>query len=105
MKNLGWNLFFSLLLGDAVALVMLKLDVPLNIVLTVAGLVFVILAVVLFFAGNARDRSRRREQQATAKLAELESKVKEDNKGKKKPASLPAEQTSGNVELKDASAK
>lgn len=77
MKNLGWYLFFALLLGDVVALVMLKLGVTLKIVVTVAGLVAAILAVVMFFAGNARERSRRREQQATAKLAELENKASE----------------------------
>ena len=78
MKNLGWYLFFALLLGDVVALVMLKLSVRLGIVVTIGGLVFAILAAVLFFGGNARERSRKREQQAAAKIAELQEQV--DNK-------------------------
>jgi Flp pilus assembly protein TadB len=75
MKNLGWTFFFALLLGDVVALVMLKLGVTLKIVTIVAGLVAIILAVVMFFAGNARERSRKREQQTAAKLAELQEQV------------------------------
>jgi len=75
MKNLGWNLFYSLLLGDIVALVMLRLAVPLKIVVTVAAVVFVILAVVLFFSSNARERSRKREQEAAAKIAQLQEQV------------------------------
>lgn len=76
MKNLGWNLFFALLLGDVVAIVMLRLGVALGIVTTVSGLVFAILAIVLFFANNANSRAKRREEAASAKLAELESRVK-----------------------------
>lgn len=75
MKKLGWYLFFALLLGDVVALVMLRLGVALKITLTVAGVVFVILALVLLFGGNARERSRKREQQTAAKLAELQEQV------------------------------
>lgn len=75
MKNLGWTLFLALLLGDVVALVMLRLGVTLKVVVTVAGLVAVILAAVMFFAGNARQRSKKREQEAAAKLAELQEQV------------------------------
>ena len=38
MKNLGWYLFFALLLGDIVAVVMLRLGVTLKVVVTVAAL-------------------------------------------------------------------
>ncbi|MCR5445722.1 MAG: hypothetical protein K6E96_08645 [Bacteroidales bacterium] len=75
MKNLGWYLFFALLLGDLVAIAMLKLGVKLSVVVIIAGLVAAILALVLFFAGNARERSRKREQQTAAKLAELQEQV------------------------------
>ena len=75
MKNLGWYLFFALLLGDIVAVVMLRLGVTLKVVVTVAALVSAILAVVMFFAGNARQRSKKREQEAAAKLAELQEQV------------------------------
>ena len=75
MKNLGWSLFWALLLGDVVAVAMLKLSIKLGTVITVAGLVFIILAAVMFFAGNARERSRKREQEATAKLAEMQEKA------------------------------
>ena len=77
MKNLGWNFFWALLLADAVGLIMLKLSVRLDIVLTVAAVVFAILAVVMYFGGQARKRAEKREAEANAKLAELEGKVKE----------------------------
>lgn len=75
MKNLGWNFFFSLLLADVVAVVMLKLTVPLKIVLTVSVLVFAILAMVIFFTNSGSRRAKRREEEATARIAELESQV------------------------------
>jgi hypothetical protein len=37
--------------------------------------VFVILAAVLFFSQNARDRLKKREQQAAAKIADLQDQV------------------------------
>lgn len=91
MKNLGWHCFFALLLGDLVALAMLKMHVALNIVIAIAGLVFAILAAVMFFAGTSRERSRKREREATAKLAELESKAKEDAQPKPETPSTPDE--------------
>ena len=75
MKNLGWYLFFALLLGDIVAVVMLRLGVTLKVVVTVAALVSAILAVVMFFAGNAHQRSKKREQEAAAKLAAFQEQV------------------------------
>ena len=83
MKNLGWNFFFSLLLADVVAVVMLKLTVPLKIVLTVSVLVFAILAVVIFFTNSGSRRAKRREEVATARIAELESQVKEGSADRK----------------------
>ena len=77
MKNLGWNFFFSLLLADVVAVVMVKLAVPLKIVLTVSVLVFAILAVVMLLSSNGSRRAKRREEEATARIAELENQVKE----------------------------
>ena len=83
MKNLGWNFFFSLLLADVVAVVMLKLTVPLKIVLTVSVLVFAILAVVIFFTNSGSRRAKRREEEATARIAELESQVKDGSVDRK----------------------
>lgn len=88
MKNLGWYLFFALLLGDVVAIVMLRLGVALGVVTTVAGLVFIILAIVMFFANNANRRAKKREQAASAKLAELENKVKTDESLKSDTAGM-----------------
>ncbi len=88
MKNLGWYLFFALLLGDVVAIVMLRLGVALGVVTTVAGLVFIILAIVMFFANNANRRAKKREQAASAKLAELENKVKTDESLKSDAAGM-----------------
>ncbi len=77
MKNLGWQLFWSLLLADAVALVMVKLSVAPRVIVIVAGLVFVILALVMFFTDRARQRGQKREEQANAKIAELQDQVAE----------------------------
>ena len=68
-------MFFALLLADIVGIVMMKLHVAPRITLIVGGLVFVILAVVLFFGGNARDRAQKREAEANAKIAELQEQV------------------------------
>jgi membrane protein implicated in regulation of membrane protease activity len=78
MKNLGWQLFLALLLADAVALLMLKLSVAVKVTLIVAVLVFVILSAVLFFANNARQRAKKREEEANAKIAELQDQVAEN---------------------------
>ncbi|MBR1784110.1 MAG: hypothetical protein IJ760_01565 [Bacteroidales bacterium] len=75
MRNTGWSFFFALLLGDVVALVMLKLGVELNTVIVVAGLVFALLALVLALGARRSNRIKRREQEAMAKIAELEEKV------------------------------
>ena len=91
MKNLGWHCFFALLLGDLVALAMLKMHVALNIVIAIAGLVFVILAAVMFFAGSSRERSRKRERETAAKLAELENKAKEEEAPKPETTAAPDE--------------
>ncbi len=68
-------MFFALLIADIIAVVMFKLAVKLKIVLIVCAIVFVILAAVLFFSQNARDRLKKREQQAAAKIADLQDQV------------------------------
>lgn len=70
-------MFWSLLLADAVALVMVKLSVVPKVIVIVAGLVFVILALVMFFTDRARQRGQKREEQANAKIAELQDQVAE----------------------------
>jgi len=70
-------LFWSLLLADAVALVMVKLSVAPKVIVIVAGLVFVILALVMFFTDRARQRGQKREEEANAKIAELQDQVAE----------------------------
>ena len=77
MRNLGWHLFWSLLLADAVALVMLKLSVATKVTFIVAVLVFVILAVVMLIANYARHRAKKREEEANAKIAQLQDQVAE----------------------------
>ena len=84
MKNLGWQMFFALLIADVIAVVMFKLVVKLKIVLIVCAIVFVILAAVLFFSQNARERLKKREAQATAKIADLQDQVEEALNSKKK---------------------
>ena len=49
-------------------------------------IVFVILAVIMFFGHNAKERIKKREAEATAKIAELQDQVEEvlrkkDNNG------------------------
>ena len=70
-------MFWSLLLADAVALVMVKLSVAPKVIVIVAGLVFVILALVMFFTDRARQRGQKREEEANAKIAELQDQVAE----------------------------
>ena len=77
MKNLGWQMFFALLIADVIAVVMFKLAVKLKIVLIVCAIVFVILAAVLFFSQNARERIKKREAKAVAKIADLQDQVEE----------------------------
>ena len=75
MKNLGWQLFIALLLADIIAFLMLKLMVRLQTVLIIGGIVFVILSLVFFFGQNARQRIKKREEQAVAKIADLQDQV------------------------------
>ena len=82
MKNIGWEMFFALLLGDVVGIVMLKLGVGLDVVLTVSGVVFAILAVVFVIGKHSRKRGEKREAQAAEKIAELQSQVEEAKKGR-----------------------
>ena len=56
---------------------MLGLSVKLKIVLIVSAIVFVVLALVLFFGQNSRERIKKREQQAVAKIADLQDQVEE----------------------------
>lgn len=79
MKKTGWYLFFSLLLANVLAYVMLKMTMELDKVVIVSGLLFVILAVVMLLAGSGRSKAKRREQEAAAQLAALEEKVKAQN--------------------------
>ena len=86
MKNLGWQMFFALLLADILGVIMLKLAVTLKIILIVCGIVFVILAATLFFGHKAKERIKKREAEATAIIAELQDKMdevlrKKDNNG------------------------
>lgn len=83
MKNLGWYFFFALLISDAIALLMLKLAVAIKTTLLVAGLVFIVLAAVMFFGSQARKRIKKREAQAVAKIAELQDQMEETIKQKK----------------------
>lgn len=80
MKNLGWQLFFALLLADIVALAMLKLSVTPKITTIIALLVFVILAAVLFFGSQAHERAKKREAEANAKIAELQDQITETSR-------------------------
>lgn len=83
MKNLGWHFFLALLIADILALLMIKLMVPLKSVLIVCGIVFVLLALVFFFGHNAQQRNRKREEQAAAKIADLQDQVEEALNSKK----------------------
>ena len=83
MKNLGWQMFFALLLADVVGLIMIKLAVALKIILIVCAIVFVILAAVMFFSHNSRERVKKREQEAVAKIADLQDQVEEALNSKK----------------------
>ena len=85
MKNMGWQFVFALLLADIIGIVMLALLVKLKIVLIVSAIIFVVLAVVLFFGSNARERIKKREQQAVAKIADLQDQVEEALNKKKNP--------------------
>ena len=70
-------MFFALLLADIIGIIMFKLQVSLRIILIVCGIVFVVLAAVMFFTGNAHQRSKKREAEAQAKIAELQNQVEE----------------------------
>jgi len=77
MKNLGWQMFFALLLADIIGIIMLELTVPLKIILIVCGIIFVVLALILFFGHNSRERIKKREEKAVAKIADLQDQVEE----------------------------
>ena len=84
---MGWQMFFALLLADVVALVMVKMGVPhIRTVVLVSAVVFVILAAVMVIGSRSRDRIKKREEQATARIAELESQAAEEAKKKDEPA-------------------
>ncbi len=80
-------MFFALLLADIIGIAMLKLGVVLKIALIVCALVFVVLAIVMFFSNNSRERGRKREEQAAAKIADLQDQVEEALNSKNKPTS------------------
>ena len=80
MKNLGWQMFFALLLADVVAVIMLKLAVAVKVVITVALVVFVIIAAVMALGHNSREKIRKREAEAAAKIADLRDKMNEAKK-------------------------
>ena len=70
-------MFFALLLADVVAVVMLLLGVVMKIVITVALVVFAINAVVMALGHNSREKIRKREAEATAKIADLHDQMSE----------------------------
>lgn len=82
MKNLGWQMFFALLLADLIGLVMLKLHVVMKTTLIVAVAVFIVIALVMFFGHTARQRLKKREKEAAAKIADLQDQVEEALKKK-----------------------
>jgi small neutral amino acid transporter SnatA (MarC family) len=75
MKDFGWHMFCALLLADIIGLVMLKLNVGLKITLIVGGIVFVIIAVVMFIGKTSHQRMKKREAEAAAKIADLQDQV------------------------------
>ena len=85
MKNMGWQFFFALLLADVIGVIMLSLNVHLKTVLIVGAIIFVVLAMVLFFSNNSHERLKKREQQAVAKIADLQDQVEEALNSKKNP--------------------
>jgi len=79
-------MFFALLLADIIALIMLKLAVVLKTVVIVCGIVFAVMALVFFFGHNARQRIRKREENAKVRIAELQDQIKDTLKKKDEPA-------------------
>jgi len=77
MKNLGWQMFFALLVADIIGIIMLKLAVSLSNIMIVCGIIFVILAIVLFFGHKSVERIKKREEKAVAKIADLQDQVEE----------------------------
>ena len=78
-------MFFALLLADVIGVVMLKLGVALKIVLIICTLVFVDIAMVMAFGHHSRERGRKREEQAAAKIADLQDQVEEALNSSNKP--------------------
>lgn len=70
-------MFFALLIADVIGIIMLELSVKLKIALIISAIIFVVLALVLFFGHNSRERGRKREAQAAAKIADLQDQVEE----------------------------
>ncbi len=82
-------MFFALLIADLIALVMLALKVKqLKIVLIVGVIVFVVLAAVLFFNNRSREKSKKREAQAAAKIADLQDQVEVALNSKNTPTNV-----------------
>jgi predicted negative regulator of RcsB-dependent stress response len=52
----------------------------------VCALVFVIIAAVMFFGHKSRQRVRKREAEANAKIAELQDQVEEAHRKNDEPA-------------------
>lgn len=80
MKELGWYFFFALLLADVLAIAMIKLMVSIRVATIIAGIVFVLLAIIFVVGHNGRKRLKQREAQAVAKIAELQDQMEESYK-------------------------
>ena len=68
-------MFCALLLADIIGLVMLELNVGLKKTLIVSVIVFVIIALVMFIGRTSRQRMKKREAEAEAKIADLQDQV------------------------------
>lgn len=75
MKSTGWNLFFALLLGDVVVIIMSYLKVSTRVAWITGAIVFAIVAVLLTLATISNSKHRKREAQSAAKIAELQDQM------------------------------